>query len=122
MKNIRGEFARFLLVGATNTLLSYLVFLFLLNFLAYLPAYSIAYCTGVAISYFLNVYFVFKKRVSLASFLKFPIVYIIQYGLGAAILWLLVDSAGMAPALAMIGVIAATIPITFLASRFVLAK
>lgn len=122
MNKVSSEFARFLLVGATNTLLSYLVFLLLLNFLAYLPAYSIAYCVGIVISYFLNVCFVFKKRVSLASFLKFPIVYAIQYGLGAGILWMLVDRAGMAPAIAMIGVIIVTIPITFLASRFVLAK
>lgn len=121
-KNIQGEFARFLLAGATNTLLSYLLYLFLLKFLVYLLAYSIAYCIGIAISYFLNVYFVFKQRVSLTSFIKFPAVYIIQYCLGAGILWLLVDGAGIAPAIAMIGVIAATIPVTFLASRFVLAK
>lgn len=122
MKIFQREFARFLLAGATNTLLSYLLYLFLLEFLAYLLAYSIAYCVGIALSYFLNVYFVFKKRASLASFIRFPAVYAVQYGLGAGILWLLVDRAGIAPAMAMIGVIVVTIPVTFLASRFVLAK
>lgn len=122
LKIIQGEFARFLLAGATNTLLSYLLYLLLLEFLAYLLAYSIAYCIGIALSYFLNIYFVFKQRASLASFVKFPIVYVVQYGLGAGILWLLVDRAGMAPEIAMLGVIAVTIPVTFLASRFVLAK
>ncbi|MBI5438018.1 MAG: GtrA family protein [Nitrosomonadales bacterium] len=122
LKIIRGEFARFLLAGAANTLLTYLLYLFLLEFLAYLLAYSITFCTGIALSYFLNVYFVFKQRASFSSFVKFPIVYIIQYSLGAAILWLLVDMAGVSPAIAMIGVIAATIPVTFLASRFVLTK
>lgn len=122
IKIIRWEFARFLLAGATNTLLSYLLYLFLLEFLAYLLAYSVAYCIGIAISYFLNVYFVFNKRASLASFAKFPIVYVIQYCLGAGMLWLFVDRAGMAPAIAMIGVIIVTIPVTFLASRFALAK
>lgn len=117
-----GEFTRFLLVGATNTLLSYLLYLLLLEFFAYLLAYSIAYCIGIAISYLLNVYFVFNKRPSVASFVKFPIVYIVQYGLGAGMLWLLVDRAGMSPVIAMIGVIIVTIPVTFLASRFVLAK
>lgn len=111
-----------MLAGATNTLLSYLLYLFLLEFLAYLWAYSIAYCTGIAISYFLNVYFVFNKRASITSFVKFPIVYLLQYGLGAGMLWLLVDRAGMSPAIAMIGVIVVTIPVTFLASRFMLAK
>ena len=122
IKLIRGEFARFLLAGATNTLLSYLLYLFLLEFLTYLLAYSISYCIGIAISYFLNVYFVFNRRASLASFVKFPAVYALQYCLGAATLWLLVDRAGISPEIAMLGVIAATIPVTFLASRFVLAK
>lgn len=117
---MRHEVVRFLLVGATNTLLSYLLYLLLLTFLNYLPAYSIAYCAGIVLSYFLNVHFVFKKRVSLASFLKFPVVYVIQYALGAVILWVLVGKAGISPPLAMIGVIIITIPVTFLASRFVL--
>lgn len=122
MKIIQKEFTRFLLAGATNTLLSYLLYLFLLEFLAYLLAYSIAYCIGIAISYFLNVYFVFNKRVSFAGFVKFPIVYVLQYGLGVGLLWLLVDSAGIAPAIAMVSVIIVTIPVTFLASRLILTK
>lgn len=119
---MRREFARFLLVGATNTLLSYLLYLLLLTFLSYLSAYSIAYCAGIMFSYFLNVHFVFKKQVSLATFLKFPVVYVIQYALGATTLWLLVGKAGLSPACAMIAVIIVTIPVTFLASRFVLNK
>ena len=117
---MRLEFARFLLVGATNTLLSYLLYLLLLTFLAYLPAYSIAYCAGILISYFMNVRFVFKKRVRLASFLKFQIIYVLQYTLGIMVLWLLVGKAGISPALAMIGSIIVTIPVTFMANRFVL--
>ena len=122
IKIIQGEFARFLLAGATNTLLSYLLFLFLLEFLPYLFAYSVVYFLGIAFTYFLNVYFVFKKQASLVSFIKFPAVYLIQYCLGAKVIWLLVEKVGIAPALAMIGVVVMMIPITFLASRFVLTK
>lgn len=122
MKNIHGEFARFILVGAVNTLSSYLLYLLLLAFLPYLLAYSLAYCAGIVVSYCLNARFVFRRRFSLAGFLAFPMVYAIQYVLGALLLWLLVDRAGMAPEPAMAGVIAATIPVTFLASRFVLRK
>ena len=118
---MRSEFARFLLVGASNTVFSYVIYLLLLKFLPYIVAYSIAYCAGIVLSYFLNVLFVFKKSVSLSTFLKFPVVYLIQYSLGALVLWLLVG-AGISPNLAMIGVIIVTIPVTFLASRFVLKR
>ena len=116
---MRYQFFRFLLVGAINTIFSYLLYLLLLTSLTYLPAYSIAYCAGIAVSYLLNVQFVFKKRIKLASFLKFPIVYIVQYALGATMLWLLVGQFSISPELAMIGVIIVTIPVTFFASRFV---
>ncbi len=116
------QFFRFLIVGGINTAFSYGLYLLLLRFLAYLPAYSIAYCAGIVFSYFLNVLFVFKKRVSLKSFLKFPFVYLIQYLLGASTLWLLVGKLGISPELAMIGGIIITIPVTFLASRFLLKK
>lgn len=121
-KSIHSEFFRFLLVGASNTLVTYVVYLLLLPFLPYLYAYTLAYCVGVLNSYFMSVFFVFKKRVSLHSFLKFPFVYVAQYFLGASILWLLVGKLGIAPAWAMAVVIVVTVPITFVASRFVLKR
>lgn len=114
------EFVRFLLVGVINTLLSYMLYLLLLIFMTYIPAYSIAYCTGMTVSYFLNVKFVFKKNITFISFLKFPMVYLIQYALGVIILWLLVDEFSISPDLAIIGVVIVTTPITFIASRFAL--
>ncbi len=122
MKTMRGEFFRFLLVGAVNTVSSYLLYLLLLTVLPYLLAYSLAYCIAIVISYFLNVRFVFRQRGSLRGFFAFPLVYVIQYGLGALILWLLVGQAGLSPAWAIAGVIIATIPVTFLTSRFILNK
>ena len=119
---MRGEFFRFLLVGAVNTVSSYLLYLLLLIVLPYLLAYSLAYCAGIVFSYFLNVRFVFRRRASLSGFFAFPLVYVIQYGLGVLVLWLLVDQAGLSPAWAMVGVIVATIPVTFLASRFILNR
>ncbi|OQA34067.1 MAG: GtrA-like protein [Betaproteobacteria bacterium ADurb.Bin341] len=119
---IHTEFLRFLLVGGLQTALSYGIFLLLHLFLPYAIAYSIAYGCGIIISYFLNVLFVFREKVSLASFLRFPLVYLVQYLLGLALLWLFIDRLGLAPALAMLSVIAITVPVTFLASRFLLKK
>jgi len=118
---MRAEFVRFLLVGATNTLFSYLVYLLLLTVMPYMGAYTLAYAAGIVLSYFLNVRFVFRKRASLSTFFRFPFVYLIQYGLGALLLRLLVG-AGLDPRLAMAGVLVITIPVTFVASRFVLKR
>jgi len=121
-KGIHSEFFRFLLVGASNTLVTYVAYLLLLPFLPYLYAYTIAYCVAVLNSYFMSIFFVFREKVSLRSFLKFPFVYFTQYFLGASILWLLVGKLGLSPAWAMAVVIIVTVPITFLASRFVLKR
>lgn len=118
---MRAEFARFLIVGATNTVFSYVVFVLLYMAIPYLAAYTLSYAAGIVLSYFLNVHFVFRTQRSVASFLRFPLVYLVQYGLGALVLWALVR-AGLDPRLAMAGVIVATIPVTFLASRFVLKR
>lgn len=115
-----NEFFRFLLVGLINTLISYILYLLFLVFFTYLTAYSFAYCAGILMSYFLNTHYVFKKRVSLARFLKFPVVYVIQYALGIIMLWLIVGKLGFSPRLAMFAVIVISIPFTFLASRFVI--
>lgn len=121
-KSLNSEFFRFLLVGVSNTLIAYAVYLLLLPFLPYIYAYTLAYCVGVMNSYFMNVLFVFRKKVSLHSFLKFPFVYVVQYFLGVFILWLLVGQLGISPVWAMSVVIVVTVPVTFLSSRFVLKK
>jgi len=117
---IRSEFLRFLMVGGLQTVLSYLFFLLLIEWLAYPVAYSLTYCAGIVLSYFLHVLFVFRERVRLPTFLKFPLVYLAQYLVGLVLLWLFVDLLQLAPAWAMVAVIALTIPITFLASRLVI--
>jgi putative flippase GtrA len=121
-KTLQSEFPRFLLVGLTNTISSYLLYLLLLQIMPYLYAYSASYAAGVVLSYILNSRFVFRQPMSLAKFLQFPVVYLIQYSLGIAILWLLVGQLSIAPEWAMLAVVAATIPVTFITSRFILKR
>ncbi|MBI4807442.1 MAG: GtrA family protein [Nitrosomonadales bacterium] len=121
-RGFHSEFFRFLLVGGSNTLLGYALYYLLLDFIPYLYAYTLSYCIGIVFSYVMNSRFVFRQPMSLARFLQFPVVYVIQYGLGVAILWLLVGRMSISPELAMLGVVAATIPVTFLTSRFILKR
>lgn len=117
---ISGEFARFLIAGAANTAVAYTVYLMLLGGLGYLVAYSIAYVAGILVSYLLNTYFVFRTAPLVSSFMRFPVVYVGQYLLGAAVLWFFVDLVGVPRQVALAFSIVATIPFTFFASRFVL--
>lgn len=116
------EFVRFLLVGASNTLLSWLLFVILVRFIPYLAAYTLAYASGIMISYFSNVHFVFRERVSFSSFLKFPFVYLLQYTLGMLLMWLLIGRMDISQEFAMVVVVGLTIPITFFASRKILKR
>lgn len=121
-KSIHSEFFRYLLVGISNTLVVYVVYLLLLPFLPYLYAYTLSFCVSVVNAYFMNVFFVFRKKATLHSFLKFPFVYVAQYLIGASILWLLVGQMGVSPSWAMAVVIIVTVPFTFVAIRFVMKK
>jgi putative flippase GtrA len=117
---VRAELLRFLAAGLLNTGATFLLYLLLLRVLPYLVAYSIAYGVGILLSYVLTARFVFRQPLSWAGLLKFPAVYLAQYLLGTAILAALVDLLGAPKELAFVGVVAITIPVTFLLSRLLL--
>jgi len=117
---IAGEFSRFLAVGAVNTATTYALYLVLLDSAAYLFAYSVAYVAGIVLSYFLNALFVFRTKPAIHSALRFPFVYLAQYLLGAAVLWICVERLGVRRELGLAFSIAVTIPITYAASRLAL--
>ncbi len=111
------QFLRFLASGAVNTAASYAVFLALLPFTHYLVAYSIGYAFGIALSYLLMTRFVFRKAARLATAMRFPLVYVVQYALGSAVTYALVEYAHVRPFIAALGAIVATIPVTFILAR-----
>jgi putative flippase GtrA len=113
------RFLRFFLSGGLNTVITYGIYLLLLQQLPYQISYTIAYVTGIVISYTLNRFFVFQKHRGLQSILLFPFVYIIQYGTGLLILWLWIDIALLNAKIAPLVVIFVTLPLTYVLSRFV---
>ena len=122
MSSLRGQFARFLVAGAINTACTYVLYLVLLRPLGYAIAYAVAYVAGILISYALNARFVFRVPMRFADLLRFPLVYVVQYAAGAVILWMLVERVGVPAQWAVAGVIAVTVPMVFVLSRYVLVR
>lgn len=119
MSHSRHQFVRFIFGGAINTAFTYVVFLLLEQAVSPASAYSAAYVLGIVSSYLINVTFVFRQRRSLRSAIKFPIVYVTQYFAGLTILSILTYY-GLDSRIAMLLVIAVSVPFTFVLSRFVL--
>jgi putative flippase GtrA len=117
---IRKEFGRFLLAGAANTVLTVVLFEGLRRVLPYLVAYSLAYVTGIVVSYLLGTAFVFSRRRTVRSAALFPLIYVAQYLLGVLLMWWLVERLAVDATMALFIVIAVSVPITFLLSRAVL--
>ncbi|WP_307417043.1 GtrA family protein [Paenibacillus sp. W2I17] len=119
-KHLNKEFLKFLISGGINTLATYLMYLFLLLFYNYSLSYSVSYITGIFLSYYLNSVFVFKEKISFRKFLKFPIVYLVQYIVNMLMLYVLVEYAQfnvqIVPLVAMI----ITVPITFILSKMII--
>lgn len=121
MRFINRDFYRFVFWGAINTLVGYALYLFLLLLLPYLIAYSVAYVFGVFFSYYLNSKFVFKQQLKLSKALKYPLVYVTQYILGAVSLYLMVQCLKIGEALAPALVVLLTTPITYLLSKTIVS-
>jgi putative flippase GtrA len=113
-----GSGLRFLLAGGVNTAVTYLLYLGLLRMTSYQISYAIAFVSGIAISYVLSRLFVFKVHQGFRSALMLPLVYLIQYLAGAAVVWGWVDVLHQHPMLAPAISIGVTLPLTYFLSKF----
>lgn len=113
---------RFLCGGAANTLLTYLLYLGLIQVMSYHAAYLCAYVAGIVFAYWVNARFVFKVPLSWKGLFQYPVIYMVQYVLAAALLEASVRFAGIAPAYAPLLVTAALFPLTYLMNKVVLKR
>lgn len=116
------HFFRFLVMGILNTIATFSIYVMLKTVLDYQIAYLLAYVSGIVFAYFMNALFVFKKSISLRAFIRFPLVYVVQYIVGAVLLELFVRVLGLSVTFAPLFVIILTLPLTFFLTRFVLSK
>lgn len=112
------EFTRFLVAGASNTLVAYGAYLLLVNWLPYPVAWGIGYLLGIATGYVANALFVFKKPLRGKSALAFFGIYLAQYLVSILLLKVALEVFLLPHWFAAIAVIALTIPPTFLFIRF----
>lgn len=116
------QFVKFLLVGASNTvvlLAVYYLVLWLLGRSYYLLGQTLGYAAGILNSFFWNSRYVFapKKKSGAASFLKMTLSYGVTYVLQAGLLTALVDWCHVSEILAPLLAIAVTTPINFVLNR-----
>jgi putative flippase GtrA len=119
-RDLRRQFLRFVFVGCVNTGISYVVFLVLSQQVGYQLAYVAAYAAGIVSAYLLNTRFVFGTAPSIATALAYPLVYLVQYLLGAFVLHVAVEWLTIAPHWAAIAALVLTVPVSFLLNRVVL--
>ncbi|MFD2703137.1 GtrA family protein [Paenibacillus shunpengii] len=119
-KLISKEFFKFVISGGINTLVTYIFYLLLLMFLGYSLSYTISYVSGIFLSYYLNSVFVFKEKISFIKFLKFPVVYLIQYLINIVMVYLFVEKLQVSPLLVPLIVIIISMPITFVISKLII--
>ena len=89
--SILKKIYRFLLSGATNTALTYALYLVLIRFLNYNVAYIITFTVGILIAYILNRFIVFREKGRFGITLLFPTMYVLQCLLGLIIVYYWVE-------------------------------
>jgi len=117
---ISRQFARFILVGASNTIVAYGAYLLLVHWLSYPIAWGIGYLLGIATGYIANALFVFRKPLHRGSAFAFFCVYLLQYLVSVFLLRTALQTLMMPHWLAALVVILLTTPPMFLLVRVVM--
>lgn len=111
---------KFVGVGAINTGLTYLLYLGLMLFVSYQIAYAIAFVAGILIAYVLNTRYVFKVNQSVKKLLLFPLVYLIQYVCGAAMMHVWVAKLSINASVAPLLTTVTLLPLTYALTKIIL--
>jgi putative flippase GtrA len=114
---VSGSIVRFLVAGAATTIATLGLSLVLLIFLPYALAYTAAFVTGIVMAYLLNSMFVFRAATRLRTLALFPLVYLVQYLVGLAVVAIWIDVFRLPPEVAALAAVVVTLPITYLLTR-----
>ncbi|WP_310650362.1 GtrA family protein [Pseudomonas sp. GW101-3H06] len=118
-ENIR-QWVTFLIGGGLNTLLTYGIYLLLNIYISYQKSYVISYTSGIIFSYLFNAHVVFNVKKSWKGLIAYPLVYLLQYALGALMLGLMVEKLEIPKEIAPLLIIVLLLPVTYLLSKTIL--
>lgn len=114
------EAARYVMAGAANTLVGYLVYWLCLSYIGLTPAWAnaVGYAVGLCVAFVLNQVFVFRgSRVTIPVVFHFLIAFAVAFALNQLVLWIQIDGLEIAPEIAQIGAM-----MTYTVSFFLLNK
>jgi putative flippase GtrA len=116
-----ATFLRFVAVGGANTLASLVVYWLALPWMPPQAAYASSFLFGVVLGYLLHTRYAFRARRGWRSFAAWPLVCLAGWAVGAGVLQLAIGPLGIDPRLAPLLSVAASVPVTFVLGRRVLA-
>ena len=111
------QFSRFVAAGAAGTVLTFALYLGLLQFLDYAAAYSLAYAAGIAFGYAVHSTWVFARKPRVGTALVYPLIHIANYLSSLGLLALLVEFGRVPKTLAPMVVLVITVPFTYVLTR-----
>lgn len=117
-----NQFFRFIILGIINTIITYGIYLFCLNYMSYLWSFSLSYICGLLFISFMNLKYVFFKNISFTNIIKNILSYIFQYFISSAMLFIAVNLLSLDKKIALFIVIIVIAPLTFLINRYLLSK
>lgn len=117
---VRHQLFGFALSGSLSTVFMFGLYVLLNDYIYYQYAYLISYSMSVIALYFMNI-IVFKRPISIDTFLAFPLIYLLQYLIGAVALEFIVRF-GFSIAFAPLWVAILLVPLTFLLNRIIFSR
>ncbi len=117
----RQEMLRFLIVGATNTGGTLVLFALLTFVMPATYAYTCAFAVGLLYTTFMSTRVVFRVEATVKRHTHFIIWYLLVYLVGLGILSLL-EWTGAPRLVIVVGVAAATVPLNYFGGRITLAR
>ena len=116
MRYINHEYTRFIVVGGINTVNYYIFYLLCLHFLHfhYFLSHALGFAVSLVGSFFLNTYFTYKVKPTLAKFIRFPLTQVVNTLSSTVLLFVLIEWLQINRSFAPFIAVLFTVPITFI--------